>query len=817
MTAKEIVSQLSLEEKASLCSGRDFWTLKGIDRLGLPAVMVTDGPHGLRKQAGSSDHLGINQSVAATCFPAACASSCSFDRALLKEIGAAMGEECLQEQVSVILGPAANIKRSPLCGRNFEYISEDPFAAGELAAAIIEGIQSKGVGTSLKHYAANNQEKCRMTSNSVIDERTFREIYLAGFEGAVKKAGPWTVMCSYNRINGTYASENKKLLSDILRDEWGFSGLVMTDWGATADRVEGVRAGLDLEMPGPSNLNDAKIVEAVKSGALEEAALDRVVLRVVEMILKSKESLKPGYTYNAEAHHALARRAAADSAVLLKNKDSHGRGILPLEKGKTIAVIGAFAKTPRYQGAGSSKINPSRLDNAWDALNAAGISAEYAPGYILDPAAGAGKSEDELIREATELAAQQDIAVVFVGLPDEYESEGFDRQSLDMPAAHNKLVEAVLKVQPNTVVVLQLGAPVLIPWKDKAPAILAAYLGGQAGGGAITDLLTGARSPSGKLAETWPQALADNPSYHYFGGSTNVEYREGLFVGYRYYDTVGKSVAWPFGYGLSYTKFEYSDLRLDKPQFKSGGTLKATFTVKNSGSREGAEIAQLYVAAGKTGAGASAIIRPVKELKGFEKVFLKAGESKTVTITLDTRSFAYYNAPVADWAVEAGEYQILIGTSSADIRLSGTVTAEGDGQEAALASLKEKAPDYFALPRGELRISDAAFKALYGRELPRGPQPGDPFTVNNTLNDIKETPVGAALFKMVTANAAKSFGEGSSDIMKMVEHMLGDMPLRALGMMSGGQMPPPVIEAVVDALNGKENPIAANILGGLAK
>jgi beta-glucosidase len=791
--ALRILGELTLEEKASLCSGKDFWTLKAVERLGLRPVMVTDGPHGLRKQAGSSDHLGINESVPATCFPAACASSCSFDRDLLWEIGAALGEECLQEQVAVILGPGANIKRSPLCGRNFEYFSEDPFLTGEMAAALIGGVQSKGVGTSLKHYAANNQETRRMTINSVADERALREIYLAGFEGAVKKSRPWTLMCSYNLINGTYAADNKWLLSGVLRDEWGFGGLVMTDWGAVNDRVQGIRAGLDLEMPGSGGLNDGKIAGAVKSGALTEAELDKAVLRVVELILKSQENAKPGYAYDAGAHHALARRAAAESAVLLKNEGN----LLPLAEGKSLALIGAFAENPRYQGSGSSKIKPLRLESPLEEFRKAGFAAEYAPGYSLGPEGG--KPDAKLIAEAAALAGKKDAALVFAGLPDEYESEGFDRDSLDMPQSHNELIEAVARANPNTVVVLFLGAPVILPWASKVKSILLLYLGGQAAGGAAADLIRGLRSPGGKLAETWPLALEDNPSFRYFpGGAKTVEYRESVFVGYRYYNTAEKETAYPFGYGLSYTSFEYSDLKIGRGEFKSGETLALSFTVKNTGGRAGSEIAQVYVAPES-----SKIFRPRMELKGFEKIRLESGESKTVTITLDERSFAYYHVPEAVWALEGGSYGILIGASSQDIRLRGSVTVRGDGREAGLGALREKAPEYFALKKEGLAVSGESFAALYGRPLPPADRlPGEPFTINSTIRDIKDTPPGQALLQQIIAGMEKTLGPGGGELRPMIDRMMMDMPLRALSMFNPEGMPPEVLEGILGALNG---------------
>jgi beta-glucosidase len=796
MTAKEILGKLTPEEKASLCSGKDFWTLKSVERLGLSSIMVTDGPHGLRKQQGSGDHLGLNESVPATCFPAACASACSFDRDMLKSAGRAIAEECLSEQVSVILGPGANIKRNPLCGRNFEYFSEDPFLSGEMAAALIEGIQEKGTGTSLKHYAANNQETLRMTSDSVVDERALREIYLAGFERAVKKAQPRTVMCSYNRVNGTYACENKKLLTGILRDEWGFKGLVMTDWGAMDDRVAAVKAGLDLEMPGSRGYNDAKILEALKDGTLSAAELDAVVLRIVELILSSQKSLEKakGTGFDAAAHHALARKAAAKSAVLLKNE-----GILPLVKGKSAAVIGAFAKVPRYQGAGSSRINPTRLDSAFDELLAAGVDAEYAQGYVQGHAgtgsAGAADGES-LIREAAALAAKKDAALVFAGLPDEYESEGFDRASMDMPPDQNRLIEAVAAANPNTVVVLHQGAPALLPWAGSVKGILLMYLGGQAVGGAAADLLTGAANPEGKLAESWPLSLPDVSSYKYFPGKgKTAEYRESVFVGYRHYDAAGKTTAWPFGHGLSYTSFEYSGLAPERALFKKGEKLRLEFTVKNTGNREGAEAAQLYIALTS-----SAILRAPKELRGFEKVFLKPGESKTVTMILDERSFAYYNVPHDSWAVEGGTYSLLVGSGSADIRLAGEIRVEGDGLEKALAPLKEKTAEYFLQGKGEFSVSDAAFEALLGRPLPPSRRnPGDPFTVNNTLEDIKDTEIGGKLVEEFRAAIGRQFN-GDRGLRLMMESMVMEMPLRSISMLNP-EMTPEKVSGLIGMLN----------------
>lgn len=776
-TAKELVKQMTLEEKAGLCSGKDFWHLKGVERLGLNPIMVTDGPHGLRKQTGDSDHLGFNDSVPATCFPTACTTACSFDRDLMFEIGKAIGEECQQEKVAVVLGPGVNIKRSPLCGRNFEYVSEDPYVTGQIASALISGVQSQGVGTSLKHFAANNQERCRMTVNSVVDERALREIYLAGFEEAVKSAEPWTLMCSYNLLNGTYTSENETLLTDILRKEWGFKGSVMTDWGATNDRVKGVAAGLDLEMPASNGVNDALIVKAVKEGKLSEEVLDIAVERIVELILKAQENQKDGAVYDKKAHHNLAVKAAEESAVLLKNEDN----ILPASLESEIAVIGAFAKTPRYQGAGSSKINPTQLDNALEAMKGLGAKVEYAEGYSLKD----NEVHEDIISEACKVAAGKERVFIFAGLPDEFESEGFDRENLNMPESHNKLIEEVAKVNDNVVVVLLCGAPIVMPWANQVKGILLAYLGGQGTGTACANLLYGKVNPSGKLAETLPLALEDNSSYNYFPGTTkSVEYRESIFVGYRYYDTAKKSVAYPFGYGLSYTEFKYGDLKVSEEKYTPGQDLKVEMTVTNTGEKAGAEIVQLYIAKKDT-----AIFRAEKELKGFEKVYLAPGESKTVEFKLNSRSFAYYNTSNMDWAVEGGAYEIQIGASSRDIRLAKTIEVEGDGQESKLANLKEVAPVYFNLTKENLQVSDAEFEAIYGRDLPPSElKPGSPFTANSTLADVKDTQTGQQVLAMLKEQMSQMLGgDSTSDIAVMMEAMMMDMPLRNLIMLSQGK------------------------------
>ena len=659
---KAIIREMTLEEKAGMCSGKDFWHLKGVERLGIPEVMVSDGPHGLRKQAEEADHLGLNESIKAVCFPTACATACSFDRDLLEEMGERIGDECQAEDLSVILGPAVNIKRSPLCGRNFEYFSEDPYLASQMAAAHIKGVQSKNVGTSIKHFAANNQEHRRMSCSSEIDERTLREIYLAAFETAIKEAKPDTVMCSYNRINGEFASENHWLLTEVLRDQWGFEGYVMSDWGAVNDRVKGLKAGLELEMPGSGGNTDKEIVEAVKNGELEEAVLDRAVERILNIVFKFTDNRQVG-KFDLEEDHKLAAKIAGESMVLLKNE-----GVLPLPaQGKKIAFIGKFAETPRFQGGGSSHINSFKITSALEAVKEV-AEVTYAQGYdvkedVIDQA---------MLDQAVETAKEADVAVIFAGLPDAFESEGYDRTHMRMPDCQNTLISEIAKVQENVVVVLHNGSPVEMPWADQVKGILEAYLCGQAVGQAEVDILFGKVNPSGKLAETIPYKLSDNPSYLNFpGDGQKVEYKEGVFVGYRYYDTKEMPVRYPFGYGLSYTTFEYSDLQLSSDKIKDTDKLKVTLKVKNTGNRAGKEIVQLYVA-DKTGAAS----RPVKELKNFVKVELQTQEEKTVEMELDKRSFAWYNTDIHDWYAASGEYEILAAASSRDIRLKKTVYVE---------------------------------------------------------------------------------------------------------------------------------------------
>ena len=657
---KALISQMTLEEKAGLCSGGSFWYTKGIERLGIPSVMLTDGPHGLRKQPDGGDHLGIMASIDAVCFPAACATAASFDVDLMYHMGQILGNECQAENVSVLLGPAVNIKRSPLCGRNFEYISEDPYLTGKMAASYIRGVQSKHVGTSIKHFAVNNQETNRMGVSAEISQQALREIYLPGFEEAVKAAQPKTVMCSYNMINGVYSSENEWLLTKVLRDEWGFEGYVVTDWGAVGDRVAGVKAGLDLEMPASNGATDAMIVEAVRSGALDEAVLDKTVERLLKVLYDYADNRDPDAIFDREADHAEAVKIASECAVLLENN-----GVLPLKKDANVVYIGSFASAPRYQGGGSSHINSTKVCSALASAEAKGRKVSYVPGFSA--------TEDMLegeLTETVEKAKNADVAVIFAGLPDAYESEGYDRDHMKMPPCQDALIEAVAAVQPNTVVVLHNGSPVECPWADKVAAILEMYLGGQGVGEACDQLLWGEKNPCGRLAETFPLRLEHNPSYINFpGDGKKAYYDEGVFVGYRYYDTKKLPVRWGFGHGRSYTKFAYSNLKLSCETMSDDSVLEVSVDVTNIGSCAGKEVVQLYVS-DRNGTPR----RPAKELKGFAKVKLNPSETKTVTLLLTARDLGYWHEVADNWYTPSGTYGILIGHASDDIRISTNVT-----------------------------------------------------------------------------------------------------------------------------------------------
>lgn len=794
---KDLISQMTLKEKASLCSGKDFWHLKSIERLGLPEIMVCDGPHGLRKQNAENKKVGIGNSYPATCFPTAVTTACSWDRDLIYKMGQALAEECLQHGVSVLLGPGVNMKRSPLCGRNFEYFSEDPELAGEMGAAFIAGVQSKGIGTSLKHFAGNSQEMKRMTSNSIIDERALREIYLRAFEKAVKKSQPWTVMNAYNLLNGTYCSENDWLQNKVLRDEWGFKGAVVSDWGAVNDRVAGLNAGNDLEMPSSGGVNDAKIVEAVKCGVIDETTLDERVDKLIDIILKGAANKKPGYKFDVKAHNFLSRQIAEQSMVLLKNDGN----ILPLKRveGEYVAVIGAFADNPRYQGAGSSIINPTMIDSGRRAFNNSPISVKFADGYDRS---GKRKNEDAYITEACNLAKNASKAVVFIGLTDDYESEGFDRSTMKLPDGHNRLVEAVSRVNDNVIVVLEGGSPVEMPWADDVKAILNAYLGGQSVAPAIVDVLTGKANPCGKLAETYPVCLKDTPtSFRYPDSKEDVQYRESIFIGYRYYDKVERNVRFPFGFGLSYTSFEYSDIKLKKKNLAKGEGAKVTFTIKNTGDVAGSEIAQVYVAKPE-----SKIFRAPKELKGFVKIHLDPGEEKKVTVELDDRAFAFWNTATEDWCVESGEYKILVGASSRDIRLEAAAKMKSEDDET-IVDLRESAGVYFDGDPARAREDD--FKVIYGGEFKLAPEITSD-SLNNSIERSKDKGLAKFIYNTVDLAMKPKGGVGSS----MITNTIMQTPIRNYVSMSNGLFTEDMADGLLKVFEGKD---VAKGVGKIAK
>ena len=752
MTISERIAQMTLEEKCSLLSGADFWHTKAIDRLGIHSLMVSDGPHGLRKQDVDNDATNENDSIRAVCFPTGCATAASFDRALLRELGEAIGDSAQHERLAVVLGPAINIKRSPLCGRNFEYFSEDPYLAGEAAASFSQGVQSRGVSVSVKHFAGNSQEHRRMSSDSRIDERTLREIYLSAFETVVKRTHPWTVMCSYNRLNGAYACENRWLLTELLRGEWGFDGCVISDWGATADRIACVEAGMDLEMPTSGGENDRRVAQAVRDGRLDEKLVDLCCERVLTLLERYESNAKPETAWNLEAQHRLARRLAADCIVLLKNDGN----VLPLRRDAKLAIIGAFAKKPRYQGGGSSHINSFTVTSAWDELGAL-ANASYADGYAGD------EPDEALLAEAVETARRAETAVLSVGLPDSFESEGYDRKHMRMPRCQTELIERVAAVNPNVVVVLHNGSPIEMPWIDSVKGVLELYLGGQAVGGAAVDVLFGDVNPSGRLPETFPLKLEDNPSFPWYGGEGDVaEYREGVFVGYRWYDKRKMDVLFPFGYGLSYTTFEYSNLKLDAKEIKDTDTLSVTVDVKNTGKVAGKEVVQLYV-----GDVTSTVFRPVRELKGFQKVALAPGEVKTLTFKLCKRAFAYWNEQIHDWHVESGAFTIEIGHSSRDIALSDVVNVQSTVE----------LPETFTM--------DSIFLDLMANAKAR--------TVLKPLLDAMTQTLGGSPDDSDVATSAIS--------PDMMQAMMQYMPIRNLLSFAPGSMTFEQLQALLDKLN----------------
>ena len=770
-----LLKELTLEEKCALLSGAETFKTRGMPKHGIPQIWLSDGPHGLRKQAGESDHLGLNPSVPATCFPTASAVANSWDAALGEEIGAALGEEAAAQEVSVVLGPGLNMKRNPLCGRSFEYFSEDPYLAGKLAAGYIRGIQSKGVAACPKHFAVNSQETRRMASDSIVDERTLREIYLTGFEIAVKEGHPRSIMSSYNLVNGTYANENKHLLMEILRGEWGFDGAVITDWGGSNDHALGVKNGSTLEMPAPGGDSVRELLAAVESGKITESDIDARLSELLPLVFDTKAALDAApREFDAAAHHALARRAAEESLVLLKNEGA----LLPLTAGSKVAVIGDFAKNPRYQGAGSSMVNSTQVDVLLDKLIDSELNViGYQQGFDRH-----GKPDAALQKSACELATQADTVILCMGLDEIAESEGLDRSNLRLAQNQVDLLQAVAAVNPKIVVVLYSGSVVETPWLDNCQALLYAALGGQAGAGAVADALTGKVNPCGKLAETWPLAYADVPSAADFATRRKtVEYREGLYIGYRYFTTAEKAVRFPFGYGMSYTTFAYSDMAADEQG--------VSLTVTNTGSVAGTEIVQLYIAKKN-----SELFRPAKELKGFARVTLAPGEKQRITITLDDKAFRFWNVKANRWEIEGGEYELLVGASVEDIRLCEKISVHGT---ATVHPYEDRDLDCYY--KGDvLHVSDADFETLLGHPIPNGKTKIDRNLTLGELNHAR-SPLGWLVWLVLTVLLDASYKRGKPDLNILFQY---NMPLRALAKMTNGAISMGMVDGIVMELQG---------------
>lgn len=787
---QELIEKMTLEEKAAILSGKGEWQTWNIDRLGIPSIFCSDGPHGIRKQAGTGDHLGLNPSLPATCFPTAATVANSWDPSLGEEIGKALGEEAVVQGVHVILGPGLNIKRSPLCGRNFEYFSEDPYLAGKMAAGYIRGIQSQGVAACPKHFAVNSQELRRMAMNAVVDERTLREIYLTGFEIAVKEGKAKAIMTSYNEVNGVYANENPHLLQEILRDEWGFDGFVVTDWGGSNDHVKGVACGSNLEMPTPGLDSARELIKAVKDGRLSMEKLDACVDTLLDGILTLSKNANnhKKQSFSEEEHHELARRAAAQSAVLLKNEEN----ILPLAPGSKVAVIGDFAVEPRYQGAGSSMVNPTRVESIEKVLDQydlqiIGINCGYKRN---------GETDEEMKKAALDLASSADIVLYFFGLDELSESEGMDRTHMRIPQNQIELLEAIVKVNPNIVGILSAGSAIEMPWHRSLKAILHGYLNGQAGAGAVMDILTGKVNPSGRLSETCPLKYEDTPAFRYFPSTErNAEYREGLYVGYRYYDTSHVRVLYPFGYGLSYTSFAYSDLKVDEKG--------VTFTIMNTGIYDGAEVSQLYVSLTKAN-----VFRPEKELKGFQKINLKAGERKEVRIPFDDKTFRYWNEKTGMWEIEGGEYQIMVGACVADIRLTAGYCVEGT--TTAYPYEKEKLPSYTS---GLIqKVEDGEFTALLGHAIPNGKWSGN-LGINDAICQMyyAKSSLARLIYRILTSMKNRSEKKGKPDLNIL---FIYNMPFRGIAKMTGGAVSMKMARGMVDVVNGHFFKGMKQVIGG---
>ena len=783
MKHKHLIEQMTLEEKASLMSGKDFWQTQDIPRLGIPSIFLADGPHGIRKQAEAADHLGLNPSLPATCYPTAATVANSWNTELGEKLGEYLGKEAVSQRVHVLLGPGVNMKRNPLCGRNFEYFSEDPYLAGKLAAAYIRGIQSQGISACVKHFAANNQEERRMSIDTIVDERTLREIYLTAFEIAVKEGGTKTVMSSYNMLNGEYTNENIHLLREILRKEWNFEGVVVTDWGGSNDRVAGLIAGNELEMPTTAGETNAEIVRAVQTGEIKEEVLDECVDRLLELIFSTEEAFKTADKpqFDVDRHHRAAQEAAEESIVLLKNEGS----ILPIHHGVKVAIIGEFAKEARYQGAGSSIVNPTVLDHTLDGLAEAGLtSVGYEPGFERY-----GKRSRGKIAKACDLAKQADVVLLYIGLDEVTEAEGLDRQNMKLPENQVELLNALYEANPNIVAVLSCGSAVEMPWIGKVKGLVHGYLSGQAGAKAILGVLTGKVNPSGKLAETYPLRYEDTPSYYHFPGKeVSVEYREGPYIGYRYYDTAKVEVLFPFGYGLSYTAFAYSDVQVDRDG--------VTFKITNTGSMPGKEIAQLYV-----GCKSGDVFRPNKELKGFAKVLVNPGETETVTIPFDDKTFRYFNVKTNGWEIEGGEYEIMIGASSADIRLTASLHVEGTG--APLPYEQAKLPSYYSGQANQ--VGQEEFERLLGRKVPAAAwDRTQPLGYNDTIAQCQYAKgfVARLAFRLMSFAHWFLWKTGKRSTANLIMMSVYHMPFRGIARMTGGLVNMPMLDGLLMMVNG---------------
>ncbi|GFP74467.1 beta-glucosidase [Clostridium fungisolvens] len=782
MKYRELIEKMTLEEKASLMSGKDFWQTQEIERLGINSMFLADGPHGIRKQAVAADHLGLNEGIPATCFPTAATVANSWNDELGERVGEYLGEEAISQKVNVLLGPGVNMKRNPLCGRNFQYFSEDPYLAGKMAAGYIRGIQSQGISACVKHFCVNNQEERRMAIDTIVDERTLREIYLTAFEIAVKEGRTKTIMSSYNKLNGTYTNENMHLMKDILRGEWNYKGCVITDWGGSNDRIAGLIAGNELEMPTTAGETNEEIIQAIKTGKIKEEVLDECVDRLLELIFTTEEVYKkPHIEFEVEKHHRVAQKVAEESIVLLKNEDN----ILPLKYGKKVAVIGDFAKNARYQGAGSSIVNPTILDHTLDCFNESGIvSIGYEVGFERY-----GKKSEKKIEKACELAKKADVILLYIGLDEVTEADGLDRHSMKIPDNQMDLLNALYKVNSNIVAILSCGSAVEMPWINKVKAVLHGYLGGQAGSRAILRILSGDVNPSGKLAETYPIRYEDTPSYYNFPGKeVSVEYREGIYIGYRYYDTANIDVLFPFGYGLSYTTFAYSDIHVSK--------YGVTFNLTNSGQVAGMEIAQLYV-----GCKSEAIFRPKKELKGFTKVFINAGETKTVTIPFDDKTFRYFNVKTNRWEIEEAEYKIMVGASSADIRLESSITIEGTG--APLPYDKELLPSYYSGKTNNVSVEE--FENLLGRKVPVSTwDRSKPLGYNDTIAQCEYAKGLFARFSYHMIVFAYWFLRkiGKRSTANIIMMSIYHMPFRGIARVTGGVVNMPMLDGILMIVNG---------------